>query len=92
VIYNEYGAVKNDDDAVIGQLVGDGVDLSITNEEVLQHFTLCLQTRSDIPQDTNTFPIKDFAIRYYINTCHKTYEIVLGNLYCRWLKGRLVTV
>lgn len=57
-----YTTVTNDDGVYVGQILGDCVDFS-TSEDLQDGVELCLSVSADIPQDKTTFPDVDFALR-----------------------------
>ena len=62
-VYNAYASVTNSDDAIVGQLIGDGVSIDYSEIKYMDHFKLCLVPRNDILQDKKSFEIYDFGIR-----------------------------
>ena len=59
---NEYSSIVNDNEVTVGQLIGDGISVQLSS--TIRQFSICLDPRNDIPQDTETFTEFDFAIAY----------------------------
>ena len=58
-----YEIILNEDGAVVGQVISDGVAVTLTDasKSLLAPVELCVATRADIPTDAEKYNLSDFV-------------------------------